>query len=155
MNRINTNGVAALSPKARTQARANQARKMPTRQKLAMAVGGVACFLLILSVWDCTAALNQLTGMPYLLAALMAVGIDLGMVVTELASVVSPKKSKARGWAEAYVHLAVGLSVCLNAAAAAGHAEGWLILAAAPVGGSIPIFVYVAGRTAGSLWTRK
>jgi hypothetical protein len=154
-NRINTNGVAALNPKAKAAAKASQGKKFTTHQRLAMAVGGVACFLLCLSVYDCTAALNRLTGMPCMLAALMAVGIDLGMVVCEMAAVVSGRRTRARDWAERYVHVAVALSICLNATAAASHATGWFIAAAVPVGGIIPVFVYIAGRTAGALWTRK
>jgi hypothetical protein len=155
MQRANINGAASPSPKARTQAKAKQTRKIPTRQKLALAVGSVGCFLLALSVFDCTLALNRVAGMPYVLATMMAVGIDVQMVISEMAAIHSAEGSKARGWAESYVHLAVALSFCLNAGAAASHAQGWFILAAIPVGGVIPVFVYIAGRTAGSLWTRK
>jgi hypothetical protein len=77
------------------------------------------------------------------------------MVVSELAAVVSAKKAESHKWAERYIALAVAMSVLLNATAAAGHAEGWLIAAAIPTGGVVPVFVYIAGRTAGSLWTRK
>jgi hypothetical protein len=150
MQRANINGVAA-----RTQAKPNRARKMPTRQRLAIAVGSVGCFLLALSVFDCTLAYARVTGMPYLLTFLVAIGIDVQMVVAEVAAVHSAKASEARRWAELYVHLAVGLSTFLNAGAAASHAEGWFILAAIPAGGIIPIFVYIAGRLAGSLWVRR
>jgi hypothetical protein len=153
-NRVNTAGVAALNPKAKTAA-PTKPKKMPTHQRLALAVGGVGCFLLALSVVDCTVAYTRVTGMSYLLAAMMAVGIDVQMVLSELASVHSPKGSEAKRWAEAYVHIAVGMSVCLNAGAAAAQADGWLIYAAIPAGGIIPVFVYIAGRTAGALWTRK
>src|SRR5262249_36885607 len=108
-----------------------------------------------LSVSECTTALNRLTGMPLSLAALLAVGIDLGMVVSEMAAVVSDKDKDAHRWSERYIALAVGLSVLLNSAAAASHAAGWLVAVAVPVGGVVPIFVYVAGRIAGSLWTGK
>jgi hypothetical protein len=151
MSRVNTNGVPGLN----RAAKARPAVRFGAYQKLAMSVGGVACFLLVLSVWDCTLALNRLTGMPVILATLMAVGIDFGMVVCEMAAVVSGRGTRGRYWSEWYVHLAVALSVCLNATAAASHASGWFIAAAVPVGGVIPIFIYIAGRTAGSLWTRK
>src|SRR5262249_35676073 len=137
------------------QAKANRVRKMPTRQRLALAVGGGGCFLLALSVFDCTLAYARVTGMPYLLTFLVAVGIDVQMVLAEVAAVHSAEGSESRWWAELYVHLAVGLSTCLNAGAAASHAEGWFILAAIPAGGIIPIFIYIAGRLAGSLWVRK
>ena len=150
MQRIDSNGVPA-----RAQAKANQKRKMPTRQKLALAVGGVGCFLLALSVFDCTLAYSRVTGMPYVLTFLVAIGVDVQMVVSEVAAVHSAKGSEAKWWAELHVHLAVALSTFLNAGAAASHAQGWFILAAIPAGGIVPVFVYIAGRTAGSLWVRK
>jgi hypothetical protein len=93
--------------------------------------------------------------MPYVLAALLAVGIDLGMVATEMAVIVTPKDSDAHKWGERYIGLAVGLSVLLNAAAATGHASGWMVVLAAPVGGVVPVFVYLAGRVSGALYTGK
>ncbi len=130
-------------------------RRARPQKRLAVAVGGVGTFVLFLSVWECTTALNALTGMPYVLAGLLAIGIDVGMVTTEMASVASTKESNAHTWAERYIALAVGLSIVLNAAAAGFHAEGLWVLAAVPVGGVVPVFVFVAGRTAGSLYTGK
>ena len=130
-------------------------KKSRPQQKLALAVGGVGAFVLLLSVWECTSALNKLTGMPLFLASLLACGIDFGMVVSEMAAVVGEKGKDSHKWAERYIALAVGLSVVLNAAAAASHATGWLVAAAVLVGGMVPVLVYIAGRTAGSLWTGK
>jgi hypothetical protein len=87
------------------------------------------------------------------LAGLLAVGIDAGMVVSEMAAVVTEQGKESHRWAERYIRLAVGLSVLLNAAAAASHATGWMMAVAIPVGGAVPVFVYIAGRTAGSLYT--
>jgi hypothetical protein len=126
---------------------------LSAQQRLALAVGGVGCFVLLLSVWECTLALNSLTGLPLPLAGLLAVGIDFGMVVSELASVVSQQEQKARLWAERYVGLAVALSVVLNSVAAASHTTGWMVVVALAVGGVVPVLVYIAGRTAGSLST--
>jgi hypothetical protein len=151
MNRVSVNGQAKGQP---VRLKVRKPKAHPQR-KLALAVGGVGTFVLLLSVWDCTAALHDLTGLPYVLAALLAVGIDLGMVVSEMAAVISEKGKDAHRWAERYVRLAVGLSVLLNGAAAAGHARGWLVAVAVPVGGVVPAFVYIAGRTAGSLYTGK
>jgi hypothetical protein len=159
VGRINAAGAAALNP---GQVKPKRARKpaarrgrLATGQCLALLVGGVGTFVLALSVWECTTALHSLTGMPPMLAGLLAVGIDLGMVATEMAAIVSDKASDAYRWAERYIGLAVGLSVVLNAAAAAAHATGWLVLVAVPVGGVVPVFVYIAGRVAGALWTGK
>jgi hypothetical protein len=145
--RVNVNG-RVRKPKT------SRARVKPQR-RLALAVGGVGAFVLVLSVWEVSTALHALTGMPYALAALLAVGIDLGMVVSEMAAVVSDTGRDAYRWSERYIALAVGLSVVLNAAAAASHAEGWMKVVAVGVGGVVPVFVYIAGRVAGALWTGK
>jgi hypothetical protein len=153
MNRIGTNGTPSIT-NGRKKVHTRRASVKPQR-KLALAVGGVGAFVLFLSVWECTTALNSLTGMPYLLAGLLAIGIDLGMVVSEMAAVVASKDQDAHLWAERYIGLSVGLSVVLNAAAAASHTSGLWIGAAIAVGGLIPVFVFVAGRTAGALYTGK
>jgi hypothetical protein len=145
------NGTAA---RPRKPQRARRSKVKP-QQRPALLVGGVGAFVLLLSVWECCSGLHALTGMPYALASLLAVGIDLGMVTTEMAAVVSPKGTDAHWWAERYIWLAVGLSVVLNAAAAASHAEGCLKAVAVAVGGVVPVLVYVAGRVAGGLWTGK
>lgn len=124
-------------------------------KELALTVAAIGTFVLLLSVWECCSALQALTGMPIVLAALLAIGIDVGMVVSEAAAVVSSESSETRLWAERYVGLAVVMSVVLNAAAAASHAEGWMKLVAMMVGGMIPILVYVAGRVAGGLWAGR
>lgn len=157
-SRLSTQGQAALGTgthKGKAAPRKGKGKGLSTDEKLALIVGGVGTFVLMLSVWECTTALHSLTGMPILLAGLLAIGIDLGMVATEMAAIVAQQGSDAYKWAERYIALAVGLSVVLNAAAAAAHADGWLKLVAVPVGGVVPVFVYIAGRVAGALWTGK
>jgi hypothetical protein len=56
-------------------------------RRMAGAAGGVGVFLLALSLWHCSAAIAGLTGAAWLLALLLAVGIDCGLVVSELAAV--------------------------------------------------------------------
>ena len=58
-----------------------------TWRRLAGAAGAVGVFLLALSLWHCSAAIASLTGAALLLAVLLAVGIDGGLVVSELAAV--------------------------------------------------------------------
>src|SRR4051812_18131512 len=149
MNRVHLNGQAAKCRKSKPRP------KVKPQQRLALLVGGVGAFVLLLSVWECCTALHTLTGMPYVLAGLLAVGIDLGMCVCEMAAVVSAKGTDAHLWGERYIGLAVALSVVLNAAAAAAHAEGWMKAVAVGVGGVVPVLVYIAGRVAGGLWTGK
>ncbi len=152
MNRVPASANGSTVPQ---RARSRTRTRAKPEKRLALAVGGVGAFVLFLSVWEVMTALHLLTGMPYVLAGLLAIGIDLGMVVSELASVVARRASHARYWAEAYIAVAVGLSVVLNAAAAASHASGLWVLAAVPVGGVVPVFVFIAGRTAGALFTGK
>jgi len=50
--------------------------------------GRLGCFVLLLSVWHCTEALQSLTGSPFALSVLLAVGVDLGMVACEVGSII-------------------------------------------------------------------
>lgn len=61
------------------------------RTKLAHVTAGAGVGLLTLSVWHCTTSIALLTGSPLLLAAPMAVAIDLGFVCCELA-LLEPRK---------------------------------------------------------------
>jgi ATP/ADP translocase len=54
--------------------------------RLAKITGGVGIGLLALSVWHCASSIALLTGSPLLLALPMAVAIDCGFVVCELAA---------------------------------------------------------------------
>jgi hypothetical protein len=56
-------------------------------RRMAGAVGAVASFVLALSLVHCTHGIASLTGAPWVLAALLAVGIDLGLVVSEVSAV--------------------------------------------------------------------
>ncbi len=149
------NGTARTTPSARKAPRKAHAARYSTRQRMALAVGTVGAAVLALSVWDVTAALSALTGMPVVLAALLAIGIDCGMVCCEGAAVLSAPSSEAKRWADRYIGAAVGLSVLLNGFAAAQHAQGAAIYLAAAVGGCVPLLVYGLGRVAGALWTGR
>jgi hypothetical protein len=118
---------------------------------MSLVVGGVGSFILLLSVWHVTEALNLLTGMHMVLAVLMAVGIDVGMVACEVSGLVAKADGQARKWANGYILGAVALSAVLNAFASAEHANGaWI---AYLVGGVIPLGVFVLGKVSGHLWT--
>lgn len=124
------------------------------KQKMALLLGGAATFVLALSVWEVTTALTTLTKMPLVIAALMAVGIDVVMVLCEMAVIAAPGTDAAR-WGKRYVGTTVGLSMLLNGLAASQHAEGvWAVLAAA-VGAIMPVLVYMGFRVAGSLYVGK
>lgn len=153
-----TNGTNKLARKSRASKPAQPSNdktsrprraSLHARQRIAIAVGSVGVFVLVLSLWHCTDALASLTGSPLALAALLAIGIDAGMVACELAHISTD--GDTRRWAGRYVLAAVALSVGLNAFASAEHASRWPALAAA-VGATIPLLVYMLARVAGHLW---
>ena len=106
--------------------------------------------VLLLSASHCTEAISLLTGSPILLAALLALGIDCGMVVTEMAAIIAAHDPvpSCRRWANAYT---VALSMLLNSVASGLHAEGIKLLAYG-VGAIIPVLVFILGKVAGLVW---
>ena len=104
----------------------------------------------------CTQAISSLTGSHWLLSALLAIGIDAGMVVSEVAEVASHGTSAERTvgrWARGYTLAAIVLSMLLNGYAFGQHATGAVTYAAAALGLIIPALVYGLGRVAAHLWS--
>jgi hypothetical protein len=58
------------------------------RRQVCWAVGTAGVALLALSVWHCAHAIALLTGGGLVLAGLMAVGIDYGLIASEVAAIV-------------------------------------------------------------------
>ncbi len=165
VNTPSPNGTAALksrrgsrskatvgSPATATKPRRPKAVLSP-RRRMAVSVGAVGVAVLLLSVYHCTEAISLLTGSPVLLAALLAIGIDCGMVVTEMAAIIAAHDTvpNCRRWANAYIVAAVALSMLLNSVASGLHAEGFKVLAYG-VGAIIPVLVFILGKVAGLLW---
>jgi hypothetical protein len=129
--------------KEEQKAKEAEARKRLTaRQKISLTVGSVGIGVLALSVFHCTEALMALTG------------IDAGMVMCEFSILAAKgdKGRKVRGWSTAYIVLAVVLSCGLNGWASQHNAQDGLEVAAAAVGGLIPVLVFILGKVAGMLW---
>jgi hypothetical protein len=148
------NGVAKRRVTVRAslvRAPSKRSGRMPVRRRLALVVGGVGCFVLLLSVWHCTEALAVLTGSSAPLAFLMAVGIDCGLVACEVAGILA-RKGAAKRWAGWYVAVAVVLSAMLNALACGRNAEECRVVAYG-VGAVVPALVLMLSRVAGCLWT--
>jgi hypothetical protein len=117
------------------------------------AVGAVG--VLGLSVAQSTESIGLLTGSHWALSGLLAVGIDAGMVVRELAELASHGTTAGehvRPWTRGYTVAAVLLSVLLNAYAFGLHAAPGMTWAAWLLGAVIPGLVYALGRVAGHLW---
>jgi hypothetical protein len=64
------------------------------RLSLAWLVGVAGVCLLLLSVWHCAHAIDHLTGCGLGLAILQAVGIDYGLVASEVAAIVAHEDEK-------------------------------------------------------------
>jgi hypothetical protein len=58
------------------------------QHRLAYLTAGAGTGLLLLSVWHCATSISLLTGSPLILAAPMAVAIDVGFVACEVAALV-------------------------------------------------------------------
>jgi hypothetical protein len=145
---------AARKPRAASKPRG--ARKaVKHARRLACGVGAVGVGVLGLSVAHCTESIGLLTGSHWALSALLAVGIDAGMVASELAELAShgtKTGQRVRPWACGYTVAAVLLSVLLNAYAFGLHAAPGMVWAAWLLGACIPGLVYALGRVAGHLW---
>jgi hypothetical protein len=131
--------------------RKQAARLLSARRKIAVGVGGVGVTLLVLSVYHCCEALCLLTGAPVLLAGLLAVGIDAGLVASELAAIVADDDYCVSRWANAYIVVALVLSAGLNSMANGLHSAEYRWLAHA-VGLVIPGLVFILAKLTGLLW---
>ena len=151
------NGAARRPARKADRKPRHSARRSAMRaaKRLAAVCGSVATGVLALSVVHCTQAIASLTGSHWVLAALLAVGIDAGMVASEVAEVASHGTSAEQTvgrWARGYTLAAIVLSMLLNGYAFCQHATGALTIAAAALGVVIPALVYGLGRVAAHLW---
>jgi hypothetical protein len=149
------NGTGKRTKGAHRPVRRRGRRAMRYARGLAVGVGCVGVGVLGLSVVHCTESIELLTGSHWALAGLLAVGIDAGMVASELAEVASHgtrSQGKVRPWAVGYTVAAVLLSVLLNAYAFGLHAHSGMVWAAWLLGAVIPGLVYALGRVSGHLW---
>jgi hypothetical protein len=64
-------------------------------------------------VYHLTCAVSTLTGSPLVLAVLLAIGIDLGLVASEVADMILEDKAVQR-WSRCYMAMATVLSMLLN-----------------------------------------
>jgi hypothetical protein len=147
--------VKRLTRKPKDASKPRGSRKaMKHARRLACTVGAVGVGVLGLSVTHCTESIGLLTGSHWALSGLLAVGIDAGMVASELAELASHGTragQRVRPWARGYTVAAVLLSVLLNAYAFGLHAPVGMVWAAWLLGACIPGLVYALGRVAGHL----
>ena len=142
-------------PVSKATSKRSSRKGLKHARRLAAGVGAVGVGVLGLSVVHCTESISLLTGSHYLLSGLLAVGIDAGMVASELAELASygtKAGEHVRPWAMGYTVVAVLLSVLLNAYAFGLHAAPGMVWAAWLLGACIPGLIYALGRVAGHLW---
>lgn len=119
---------------------------------LAGIAGGIAIAMVTLSVVHLCEAIMALTASHWALAALLAVGVDAGMISAELAEILAHGNRDVKLWAYAYMIMSIGLSMLLNAYAFASHAHSSIQLASGiALGIMIPALVFTLGRIAGHL----
>lgn len=139
--------------KAKPVAKPRGKRGVRYGRKLAYAAGGVQAGLLALSVTHCTEAIGLLTGSHWALAGLLAIGVDVGLVVSEAAEIAGHgSKGSWVHWARAYTVLTVLLSMGLNGYAFSQHSP--VTWAAWALGAAIPGLVYALGQVACGLWLK-
>jgi hypothetical protein len=129
-------------------------RTWNNRQWSAVLLALIGIALLALSVSHCTEAIRLLNGSSWLLAGLLAVGIDAGMVASEwaLLTAARDRDSEVNRWSNLYIVATVALSVLLNCYAFGLHAAEGMRWAAWLLGAFVPAAVYTLGRVAGPQW---
>ena len=104
----------------------------------------------MLSLQHLAAGVMAITGCSRLEALLLAVGIDLGLVVTECAAIVaSPAAARSiRFYVWAMITSTLALSAGLNSWAFAQHSEGLKVYASCAFGFFIPLMVFGLSKVA-------
>lgn len=153
-----TNGTTTKGGKAKAKQpkRTTTKKGLAARQRTAILLASVAAGLVFLSVYHLTCAVSTLTGSPLVLAVLLAVGIDLGLVASEVAEMIADDKP-VKQWSKVYMGMATVMSMALNAYEFAAHApDGWLSQGLSVCFGlALPVMIFVLARQAGGLWAKK
>jgi hypothetical protein len=117
-----------------------------------VAVGavGVGGLLLVLSLQHLATGVMAITGCTKWEGILLAIGIDLGLVVTECAAIVaSPAAAKQiRFYVWSMITSTLALSAGLNSWAFAQHSEGLMVYASCAFGFFVPLMVFGLSKVA-------
>jgi hypothetical protein len=123
-----------------------------------VAVGavGVGGLLLALSLQHLAVGVMAITGCGWWEGLLLAIGIDLGLVVTECAAIVaSPKAARQiRFYVWAMIASTLALSAGLNSWAFAQHSHGLMVYASCAFGFFVPLMVFGLSKVAIALTSR-
>lgn len=139
-----------------SQAAVNRPRRKAC-QFVAKCIGAVATLLVALSVWHLTCAVSTLTGSIFILSLFLAVGIDLGLIASELAELVAIGNVIVARWARAYMIKATVLSMALNAYEFAAHAPSSTLSQSLAItfGILLPLMIFILARIAAHLHQAK
>ncbi len=132
-------------------------RRMRRQAMAGAAVGFVALTLTALSLTHLAAGIKIVTQAPTWEAWAMAVGIDLGFVVLEMAQIVANEKLRramAKWAGPAIVGTLIGSAV-LNAFAFGAQATGLMIVPAVILGLAIPALIYALTRIGAAMLLDK
>jgi hypothetical protein len=112
--------------------------------------------LLVLSLQHLATGVEAITGCSRPEALLLAVGIDLGLVVTECAAIVaSPAAAKSiRFYVWAMITSTLALSAGLNSWAFAQHSQGIMVYASCAFGFFVPLMVFGLSKVAIAITSR-
>jgi hypothetical protein len=118
------------------------------------AVLAVALVLLGLSLSHLASGVAIVTGAGYSDGWAMAIGIDLGFIALELATLVAPadKRDAVTRYASPAIVGTLATSAAMNAFAFAAHADGLMIYPAIGLGLAIPALIYALVKVSAGLW---
>lgn len=153
---MTTNVVKLPVQKSVGKAKSKRAIKVSRAQALAATgVMSVALVLTGLSLTHLSHGIELVTKAPSWEAWSMAVGIDLGFIVLELAQLV-PMQDKTRNKIRSYIKCSiVGTlvgSALMNAFAFGMVAVGWMLIPAVALGLAIPALIYAMTRVGAQMW---
>lgn len=155
---ISTTGKANAKGRTKgTTQKRTRTKKVGANQRVALLLGGVAALLVALSVYHLTCGIAVLTGSPIALALLLAVGIDIGLVASEVAEVLGHADDEVKRWSRVYMAMATVMSMLLNAYEFAAHSPDHLFSKGLSVtfGLALPVMVWVLARQGMKLWAMK
>jgi hypothetical protein len=154
-----TTGKAKAKGKPKgTQPKRSRAKKgLGANQRVALLLGGVAALLVALSVYHLTCGIATLTGSPLFLALLLAVGIDIGLVASEVAEVLGHADDEVKRWSRVYMAMATVMSMLLNSYEFCAHSPDHLFSKGLSIGFglALPVMVWVLARQGMKLWAMK